>query len=203
MNVDFFVHICDMIFRKLRTIHDYRHDYMNIRWTCMIVFVHLHFRHTGQTDISPTMFNYMSLWISNGVESVRFQSKVVRRFWTALPRPSRVTSLFRRVETRIGSCFWVELAGSAKKSSWQDEHERTQLTLLGFQTIVHCKDWMFPEEGCTYVSYLMIYRFKDESSTRASCIAVRYGASKPFETILPSCTGIISKPSSGSLLSNE
>ena len=53
----------------------------------MIVFAHLHCRHTGQTDSSPTMSNYTSLRLSNGVESVRFKSKVVRRFWTALPRP--------------------------------------------------------------------------------------------------------------------
>lgn len=124
--IDFLIHICNMILWKLRMIHDYRHDYdsMHIRWTCMIVFVHLHFRHTGQTDISPTMFNYASLWISNGVESVRFKSKVVRRFWTALPRPSRVTSL-------CSSCWnqnWFVFLSWARRLSKEEQLARRTWT---------------------------------------------------------------------------
>lgn len=156
----------------------------------MIVFVHLHFRHTGQTDISPTMFNYTSLRLSNGVESVRFKSKVVRRFWTALPRPSRVTSL-------CSSCWnqnWVVFLSWARRLSKEEQLARRTWTNTAHATRLSNNGSLqrLDVSARRVYTYIIIYRFKGESSTRASCIAVRYGASKPFEAILPSCTGIIS-----------
>lgn len=161
----------------------------------------LHFRHTGQTDISPTMFNYTSLRLSNGVESVRFKSKVVRRFWTALPRPSRVTSV-------CSSCWnqnWFVFLSWARRLSKEEQLARRTWTNTAHATRLSNNGSLQRLDVSVrrVYTYIMIYRFKDESSTRASCIAVRYGVSKPFETLLPSCTGIICKPSSGSLLSNE
>ena len=99
-------------------------------------------------------------------------------------------ALVRRVETRIGRVLELSSQAQQRRAVGKTNMNEHSSRYSAFKTGKHFA-WIgcFRKKGV--YSIHISYRFKDESSTRASCIALGYGAFQPFETILPSCMGII------------